>query len=512
MFPAVLTRQGTVEGEIGPDEVLVFRGVPYARPPVDELRFRAPEPPLAWAGTRSARAFGASAIQDTRIMPDVGKCSEDSLFVNVWTPSVDRAKRPVMVWLHGGGFHCGGSAQALYEAAGLARRGNVVVVTLNYRLGALGFGFLRDLLGSHASRVDTNNGLRDQIAALRWVKDNIEAFGGDPDNVTLFGESAGAMSLGSLLAAPSARGLFRRAIAQSGAAHHALTPEHGSQIGASFMRALGASSEHPDALWQATPEAIVVAQRSCAAEVVALGPDGKRLPQTGVTLMPVVDGDVLPEYPLTAIRAGCARDVDVLIGTNLDEWNYFLFLTDPKKRGIDEAALLKICDRRLPGHGAAAVARYRAALGEQLPAWRIFSALETDRTFWAPAVRLAEAQSEAQSGAKPRTFMYLFDYTSPLFESELGSCHALEIPFVFGGVTTRFGRAFVGENPAAQGLSHTMLNAWVGFARSGDPSHEAIGTWAPYESEARRTMRLGESVGLISDPRPALRSFWEALR
>jgi para-nitrobenzyl esterase len=508
MLPVVLTRQGALEGDIGPHEVCVFRGVPYARPPVDELRFRAPEPPSIWVGTRSARTFGPSAVQDARIMPDVGRCSEDSLFVNVWTPAVDHSKRPVMVWLHGGGFHFGSSAQEMYDGANLARRGNVVVVSLNYRLGALGFAYLRDLLGRHASRVDANNGLRDQIAALRWVKDNIEAFGGDPENVTLFGESAGAMSLGVLLAAPSARGLFRRAIAQSGAAHHALSLEHASQVAARFMRALGASAEQPEALWRSTPEAIVAAQHTCAAEVVELGPEGKRLPQTGVTLLPVVDGDVLPEYPLTAIQAGCANEVELLIGTNVDEWNYFLFLTDPKKRGIDDAELLKVCERRLPGHGSKAVELYRNTLGEQVPAWRIFTALETDRTFWAPALRLAEAQAQHNA----RTFMYLFDYTSPLFQAEMGSCHALEIPFVFGGLATPFGRAFAGESPVAHGLSQAMLSAWTGFARSGDPSHEGLGAWAPYESQVRHTMRLGEQRGLVSDPRPALRPFWDALR
>jgi para-nitrobenzyl esterase len=441
-------------------------------------------------------------------MPDVGVCSEDSLFVNVWTPAIDRAKRPVMVWLHGGGFSSGGSAQQMYDGANLAHGGNVVVVSFNYRLGALGFAYLRDLLGPHASRVDANNGLRDQIAALRWVKDNIEAFGGDPDNVTLFGESAGAMSIGALLAAPSARGLFRRAIAQSGAAHHALSREHASQVGACFMRALGASAEQPEALWRASPDAIVAAQSTCSAELVAVGPEGKRLPQTGVTLLPVVDGDLLPEYPLHAIAAGCATEVELLIGTNLDEWNYFMFLTDPNKRDIDTRALLKICERRLPGYGAAAVELYRSALGEQLPAWKIFTAVETARTFWAPALRLAETQSSHNA----RTFMYLFDFTSPLFQAEMGACHALEIPFVFGGLATPFGRAFVGENPAAEKLSKAMLGAWVNFARSGDPSHELMGTWVAYESQARHTMRLAENFALVSDPLKPLRPFWDGLR
>jgi para-nitrobenzyl esterase len=506
MQAGVLTQLGRLEGDEGPHGVQVFRGIPFAQAPVGELRFRAPQPCKAWTGTRSARAFGASAPQD-RVMADVGPRDEDCLFLNVWTPAVDTGRRPVMVWIHGGSFNMGSGSQPMYDAANLALRGNLVVVTINYRLGALGFVHLRELLGGQADRADANNGLRDQVAALRWVHENIAAFGGDPENVTVFGESAGAMSIGCLLAAPSARGLFRRAIAQSGAAHHALTRDHASQVAARFMRALGGTPEQPGVLWRATAEQIVAAQRTCASEVVEKGPAGKRLPQTSVTLMPVVDGDFLPEYPLTAIEAGCAADVELIVGTNLDEWNYFLFLTEPKKRSIDEAALHKICENRIPGHATTAVELYRRTLGAELPAWKIYSAIESDRTFRVPALRLAEAQARHN----PRTFMYLFEHGSPLFQDEMGSCHALEIPFVFGAMDTPFARMFAGEAPSAEQLSNLMLDAWTGFARAGDPSHEALGRWLPYDSVTRQTMRFGARTHTQADPFQPLQSFWAEL-
>jgi para-nitrobenzyl esterase len=505
LLPKALTQHGHLEGELGADEVSLFRGIPYAQAPLGALRFRAPQPLAAWSGTRAARTFGASCPQE-RVMSDVGTCSEDCLFLNVWTPAVDRARRPVMVWIHGGSFNMGSASQPIYDAANLARRGDVVVVSINYRLGAFGFANLRDLLGADAERVDANNGLRDQVAGLRWVQENIAAFGGDPENVTLFGESAGAMSVGCLLAVPSARGLFRRAILQSGAAHHALTREHAAQVGARFLQTLGVSSQAPDALWRASTQQVLVAQRACASVVVEKGPVGKRLPQASMTLMPVVDGDFLPEYPLTAIEAGCAADVELIVGTNLDEWNYFMFLNEPRKRNIDETALHKIIEQRLPGHGARAVALYREVLGAELPPWKIYSAIESDRTFRVPALRLAEAQSKYN----PNTFMYLFDYASPLFDGEMGACHALEIPFVFGSMHTQFARTFAGDNAIGAELSDRMLKSWTGFARQGVVSHETL-AWERYEISARRSLRLGARTQLERDPFRALQAFWAPL-
>jgi para-nitrobenzyl esterase len=500
------TKQGQVEGELARGPVCVFRGIPYARPAAGELRFRAPEAPVAWQGTRDARSFGAAAPQDRGLATDIGDRSEDCLSLNVWTPAVDKLARPTLVWIHGGGFTTGSSAQELYDASELAARGGVVVVTLNYRLGVLGFGYLRGVLGSAGSDLPANVGLLDQLAALEWVRDNIAEFGGDPQNVTLFGESAGGMSVSVLLAAPRARGLFKRAIAQSGGAHHVVSPDEASHVADVFVRALGASVAKPERVFSASAEEVIVAQRECIKQYVWRGPPDKRVHQSGITLVPVLDGALLPEDPLTAIANGCARDVPLIAGTTLDEWNYFLFLSEPEKRDIDEAALLKILEKRVPGRGQTAIEFYRAVLGEK-PPWLIYSAFESDRSFRMPALRLADAH--AASGGK--TFAYLFDFRSHMFHGRLGACHALDIPFVFGTIDGRFGRGLTGATEEAVSLSRRMLDAWAAFARDGDPSHEHLGQWPVYDVAARPTMRLGLSCRVEPGPLDAFRPFWNDL-
>jgi para-nitrobenzyl esterase len=501
------TKQGQVAGERARSPVCVFRGIPYARPPVGPLRFRAPEAPLAWQGTRDARSFGSASPQDKGLATDIGDRSEDCLVLNVWTPAADNLKRPTLVWIHGGGFTSGSSAQELYDGEELAARGGVVVVSFNYRLGVLGFGYLREVLGSAGSDLPANLGLRDQLAALRWVRDNIAEFGGDPENVTLFGESAGAMSVSVLLSSPHARGLFKRAIAQSGGAHHVLYPDQASLIAETFVKAVGASAAHPERVFTASAEEIVVAQRECIKRSVWRGARGKRVFQSGITLMPVIDGDVLPNDPLTAIANGSARDIPLLAGSNLEEWNYFLFLSEPDKRDIDEATLLKILEKRQPGLGQAAVDFYRERLGASLSPSAIYSAFESDRSFRMPSLRLYEALA-ADGGT---AFAYLFDFRSHLFHNQLGACHALDIPFVFGTIEGRFGRGMTGGTEDAVQLSRRMLDAWVAFARTGDPSHERLGAWPVYDMSSRATLRLGLSVRVECDPLAAFRPFWEDL-
>ena len=496
----VWTKQGQVAGQHARGPTCVFRGIPYARPPIGSLRFRAPEAPVAWQGVRDASRFGASAPQDKGLATDIGDRSEDCLYLNVWTPAADGARRPVLVWIHGGAFTTGSSAQELYDGADLAARGGVVVVTLNYRLGVLGFGYLRDVLGTD---LPANLGLRDQLAALEWVRDNIAAFGGDPENVTLFGESAGAMSVGVLLAAPSARGLFRRAIAQSGAAHHVLAPDQASHVAEALLAALGSRER----LWSAAAEELVVAQRACLEQYVLRGPRGRALRQKGFSLLPVVDGAFLSDDPLASIAAGASRERELLIGVTRDEWNYFVFLNEPDKRDLDEAALLRVFEARLPGLGERARAFYRGLLGSEPPAWAIYSAFESDRTFRIPALRLSDAH--AASGGK--TFEYLFEYRSPLFRGALGACHALELPFVWGTLRGNFGRALTGAGEDEYALSRRMQEAWLSFARSGDPSCEALGDWPAYEERVHTTMRLGLSCQLASGPLDAFRSFWDGL-
>lgn len=507
MNPVATTHEGRLEGEFGAHGVSVFRGVSYAAPPVGALRLRAPVPMRTWQGTRDARRFRAPAPQDHGPLLDISTPDEDCLTLNVWTPACDRRRRAVMVWIHGGSFTVGSGAQGVYDGSMLAEHGDVVVVTLNYRLGALGFSFLRDLLGP-AHELASNPGLLDQLAALAWVQRNIDAFGGNPDNVTVFGGSAGAMCIGSLLAVPRAQGLFRRAILQSGAAHHATSRDDASRIAEVLLHRLGVDPNRPDKLWSVPAAAIVMAQRACLRETILRGPRTRRLPQGAMTLIPVGDGELLPDGPFDAIAAGAARGVDLLIGTNEDEWNYFLFLVEADKQELDEATLHKVCEQRLPGRGSEAVALYRSVLGGRLSPAGIYAAIESDRTFRIPVLRLAEAQL-AHRGT---TFMYRFGFHSPMFGGEMGACHGLETPFVFGTVDGEFGRAFSGGGAQAVDLSRRMRAAWAAFAHTGDPNHEGLPEWRPYEPSRRETMRLAPHCELQSAPLEAVRPFWDGVQ
>src|SRR3712207_215533 len=264
MASTVMTAVGEVAGELG-DGVHVFRGIPYARPPVGELRFRPPQPPEPWAGARPATAFGSIAMQSPSPLENLfgaaerPSMSEDCLYLNIWTPGLDGARRPVMVWIHGGAFVTGSGSTPWYDGTRFAARGDVVVVTLNYRLGAFGFLHLADLIGE--SFVGSGNaGILDQAAALAWVRDNIAAFGGDPENVTIFGESAGAMSVGTLLALPAARGLFQRAILQSGAASNAMSRERANEVAGRLLEALGIPREKSETIRDVPARDLLAAQ------------------------------------------------------------------------------------------------------------------------------------------------------------------------------------------------------------------------------------------------------------
>src|SRR5882724_203739 len=395
----VETRRGPVRG-VAEGGLAVFRGLPFARPPVGPLRFRPPEPPEPWSGVRDAARFGPSAAQNGALVGPlmslgISRTGEDCLYLNVWTPAAGSRRRPVLVWIHGGAFLLGSGSQMLYDGATLARRGDVVVVTINYRLGALGFLRLRDRFGQRLPATG-NEGLLDQVAALTWVRDEIEAFGGDPDQVTIFGESAGAMSCATLLGLPRAHGLFHRAILQSGGANFVWPREIATELSDHVLDELGVAS--PEALQGLGADRILEVQRRFFGDLL-LGEDhvlgglsatgqrvagamflglsvaqrrfgrltaplarglvdvlkrrGRRLPAgrsdamaplrrlrtQGLPFQPVVDGEVLPGHPLAAIGVGAAHHVPLLIGTNLDESKLFAPL-DPEAATLDEAGLV----------------------------------------------------------------------------------------------------------------------------------------------------------------------------
>ncbi|MEE9607611.1 MAG: carboxylesterase/lipase family protein [Myxococcota bacterium] len=508
--PVVETSTGRVEG-VERDGLSVFLGIPYARPPLGDRRWRAPETPEPWSGVRPARQFAAAAPQSPGMLARMlgvaeTPASEDCLYLNVWTPALDSARRPTLVWLHGGSFTSGSSAWPVFNGSALARRGDVVVVTLNYRLGALGFLPVHPP-GAEPGTGLGNFGLLDQIAALRWVRANAAAFGGDPRNVTLFGESAGAMSAATLLGIPAARGLFQRAILQSGAAHHVHDRETGERIAQTFARQLELAPGDTERLWDLPVEALLEAQRRTAA---AVAHDVRGLP-----FQPVVDGALLPRPPIEAIGDGAAPALPLLVGTNRDEWTIY-GLADPKAQKLDESALLRRCERSLgvgDGSGRDRARRlletYRAAREGRasVEPRALWFAIQTDRWFRHPAMRLAELHAQRQE----QTYAYLFTWESPALGGALGACHALEIPFVFGCTEAEALAPIVGNGPAAASLSGRMQDAWLAFARSGDPSHPDGDGWPGYEATRRATMVLGEPGGVEDAPLEAERSIWDEI-
>ncbi len=491
MVPAIQTKYGTVRGQVR-DGVASFLGVPYAASPTGRLRFQGPVPPEPWSGVRDAIAFGATPPKpdypppfDT-LFAEPNIAGDDWLNLNVWTPDPDGSGLPVMVWIHGGAFANGNSAIALYDGHAFARDG-VVLVSVNYRLGIDGFALLP---GAPANR-----GLLDQIAALEWVRDNISAFGGDPANVTVFGESAGAMSVITLLAMPRAAGLFERAIAQSGAAQAAAAPGDAALVTAELARALGSE---PDAeltarLAAAELPALLAAQ-AAVRDALAASPDparfGASIVASTMPFIPVIDGDTLPEHPLASIAAGSGRAVPLIIGTNSDEFRTFLVPS-----GMAGLVTEEVLASMAGGVGASdrVVDTYRANR-PGASAGDLLAALLTDRFFLLPAIAVAEARAD---GPAP-TYLYEFAWRHP----QVGAGHGLEVPFVFDNLSAE-GADLVAGSDAPHDVAADMHAAWTGFAATGDPGWPAFAVSRP--------VRVFDSGGgsVQDDPRSAERACWQ---
>ncbi len=491
------TSYGSLQGEQTPRGPLAFRGIPFAKPPVGSLRFRAPEPPAPWAGTRDATRYGHAALQAASPIGDLlgvklGDVDEDCLFLNVWTPALD-GTRPVMVWFHGGAFVIGAGSQELYDGGGLAARGDVVVVTVNYRLGLFGFLHGKTLCGE-ALDSSGNEGVLDQVAALRWVRDEIAAFGGDPGNVTVFGESAGSISIAAILGTPAADGLYHKAILQSGSANLLSTAEAASKATAAVLGAAGLSVKDAGRLRDVPAARLLEIQEQVTPR------------SGGMSYAPVIDGDVIPRSPFEVVAEGKRAGVPMLIGTTADELKLFQFM-DPSFTSLDEAGLLGRAEAFTRGHGKEAVDVYhaaRATRGESTTPAEVWSAMNTDQVFRYPAMRLAELQSAHQPG----TFAYLFTWKSPAMGGILGSCHALELGFLWGLENDQAMKGFTGSGPAADGLSAKIQDAWLAFARTGKPGHEGLPAWPAYEAGRRATMLLGERCAVEDAPGEPERAFW----
>lgn len=499
MAEIVETQSGRIEGR-REGALLEFRGIPYAAPPVGPLRWRAPQPAEPWSGLRNAAEYGGSAPQtplQIDFLPgmDVGPQSEDCLYLNVTTRAADGGGRPVLVWIHGGAFTIGSGSQTMYDPTHLAGR-DVVVVRINYRLGALGFLDLAPELGD-AYEGSGNLGILDQIAALSWVRDNIAAFGGDPECVTIFGESAGGMSVGTLLGTPSARGLFQRAIPQSGAAHSVSSADQAEVVVAETLAALGLSRAQE--LLEVPPDKLLEAQTTVTRRLA-----GRAL----LPYRPCVDGAALPQHPHRAIAEGLSAEVPVMVGATRDEWT-LLSLIDPSTGTLDEAGLRERVARWVDDADGliAAYAAARRARAAPVDPRSLFIAIETDRVFRIPAIRLGEAQSAHQ----PDTWQYLFTWESPMLGDLLGACHGIDVPFVFGTAGSPAAEKFVGTAPGAQALTERTVGAWLEFARSGKPGHGDLPDWPAFEQGQRSTMLLGPECVVEHDPFGAERAAWDGI-
>jgi para-nitrobenzyl esterase len=449
----VETEQGKVAGEQREGH-WVYRGIPFAQAPLGALRFAGPAPAAPWAGVRDGTRFGPIAPQGAVFAPGVGvdgEQSENCLYLNVYTPAADGARRPVMFFIHGGAFTVGSACAPLYDGARLATEHGVVLVTTNYRLGALGFLPVGEL----------NRGILDQLAALRWVQANIARFGGDAGNVTLFGESAGGTSVCCLLAMPSARGLFARAIVQSPPLTLDLpTVEKMQPIAEALDGALGLQTA-----------GLMEAQQRTEA-------DWSRWPHFQPVASPLFCGQ-----PRTAIETRQASAVPLVIGYNRDEWNLFAAMdmrawTAP----LSDSELAE----RVPAHLIEVYRSSRAGRGLPHDNRALLRAILGDLRFRMPTLRFAEHYR-----ALADTYVYHFTYGSPGLRGQLGACHALELPFVFGTYDQPSQERFAGKGPQVAALSRTMREAWTSFARGQAP-------WVRY-GDARETMEFDLSSRLVND-------------
>ncbi len=489
MDGVVEVRSGRLQG-VHRNGVWSFSGIPYAAPPAGRRRWQPPQDPTPWAGVRPCDQFGPIAPQMPGVLElslggEAGEHSEDCLSLNIWTPAPDSGRRPVMVWIHGGSFLSGSGSLGLYRGGMLAREGDVVVVTINYRLGLLGFLAHPALGETGHTWLDGrdwtgfgNWGLADQVAALHWVREHISLFGGDPDNVTVFGESAGAMSISTLLGVPAACGLFRRAIVESGPPY-TLSAEQAVGRAEELAAHLGVGMSR-GALERVPADALVGAAAGLGSRMNGRG-------QSGLLMMPVVDGGLLSSAPEEAVAAGSASDVALLIGTNRDETSFFT-LGSPRFASLDEQGLRDwvmalFPDRSEADAVTAGVRQARRERGEAVSPREIWTAVSTEYLFRWPSARFAAAHASAAEDSA-RTYCYLFTWASPAFGGILGSCHALEIPFVFGTVHLPGVQTFSGGGDEAFALSAAMRRAWVAFARTGSPDPAESDGWAGMVSSA----------------------------
>jgi len=483
------TKSGKIQGYMK-DGLEIFKNIPFAEPPLGDLRFMPPVEKKPWDDVLDASEYGFCAFQGYTALEDwFGKQepeSEDCLNLNIWTPATDGKKRPVMFWVHGGAFIMGSGISPMYDGTHLAKRGDVVIVTINYRLGSLGFLYVPG--------ITVNVGLLDQVTALKWVHDNIEAFGGDPDNITIFGESAGAFSVLALATLPATKGLIKRVIAQSAPV---IEEKKSDKTTRSFMRSLGLKKGDLEGMRKISPEDLMKAQNKFMENMADL-----------LAFRPLVDGDIMPILPLKAFKNGYCKDIDFMIGSNSEEFKLFLAAPEFKDLSGEKLENMLLGFLSMAGlsmnKGKELLQLYKKE-GEGLDLVDILTTLTSDAMFRIHSSHYLETQNVHN----PNTYNYLFTMKSPLLDGTLGACHALELPFVFGTTEAPGIGEFSGKGPDVDTVSQQMMDAWIAFARNGNPNAESIPDWPAYETEKRSTMVFGKETKIVEKYLDKQREAWD---
>ena len=493
----VTTTFGRIRGYIRDTGIHVFKGIPYGADTGGANRFLAPKDPESWTGIKDTLEYGPACPQPPMSENAIDEyMSEDCLKLNIWSPSPDKAaKRPVMVWLHGGGFTSGSARTALTDGANLARTGDVVVVSLNHRLSIFGFMCLESVCGPDFAD-SANAGMQDIVHALQWVRNNIETFGGDPQNVTIFGESGGGRKVSILMGMPSAKGLFHKGIIQSGAHPRGVPSHYAHRFAQGFFDWLKIEKGNLVALQEMPAKQLY---RETGRFIYRTEDAELPVDQTGrwMVLSPVVDGKILPASPFDP-ASECGKHVPLIIGTNKDEMSIFYARMENAGK-MDEKQLKERLTPMFGNQTDAVIETHHRNRPEETP-WDLFVSITSeDRRL----LSIQTAEQKAKQGGAP-VFMYLFTWETNY--GLLKAAHTMEIPFTFNNIDKT---AMIGTREDRFKLGRMMSQAWVHFARTGDPSHDAIPKWDPYDLEKRATMLFNVPCKLEYDPRGEERKLWD---